>query len=293
MDPTSLFLSDYPSVADSFGQDKTITRFQYVIPAANKTHAQSRQRKLSPKSQISSASANDTRRPRTGAEAYSRKADKNSLIRIVVVDDHPLFRHGLVQLLNSEKSFSVCGEASSASEAMTVVRNERPSMVIADLGLKGANGLELTKSLRAEFPKMPVLVLSMHDEPTYAVRSLRAGANGYVTKEEALSSVLVAVREVVNGRTYLSPGMASDVISNVVLNKTTPGGNPTDQLTDRELEILERIGKGEEVKAIAKALHLSPKTVETHRAHIKEKLKLSNARQVARFAVQWASAREG
>ncbi len=225
-------------------------------------------------------------------KATPQKHDEDS-IRIVVVDDHPLFRHGLVQLLNSEKSFTVCGEASSASEAMTVVRTQRPSMVIADLGLKGANGLELTKSLRAEFPKMPVLVLSMHDEPTYAVRSLRAGANGYVTKEEALSSVLVAVREVVNGRTYLSPGMASDVISNVVLNKTSPGGSPTDQLTDRELEILERIGKGEEVKAIAKALHLSPKTVETHRAHIKEKLNLSNARQVARFAVQWASAREG
>jgi DNA-binding NarL/FixJ family response regulator len=213
-------------------------------------------------------------------------------VRIVVVDDHPLFRHGLVQLLNSEPSFTVCGEASSAPEAMTVVRREKPSMVIADLGLKGANGLELTKSLRAEFPKMPVLVLSMHDEPTYAVRSLRAGANGYVTKEEALGSVLVAVHEVVGGRTYLSPGMASEVISNVVLSKTTPGASPTDQLTDRELEILERIGKGEEVKTIATALHLSPKTIETHRAHIKEKLKLGNARQVARFAVQWASSRE-
>jgi DNA-binding NarL/FixJ family response regulator len=285
--PPSFLLSDYASAADSFGQDKTITRFRGVIPVTNK------QRKLSSKRRSSSPPANDTHRPRSTAEIYSRKLDKEGSIRIVVVDDHPLFRHGLVQLLNSEKSFSVCGEASSASEAMTVVRSQRPSMVIADLGLKGANGLELTKSLRAEFPKMPVLVLSMHDEPTYAVRSLRAGANGYVTKEEALGSVLVAVREVVNGRTYLSPGMASDVISNVVLNKTTPGGNPTDQLTDRELEILERIGKGEEVKAIAKALHLSPKTVETHRAHIKEKLNLSNARQVARFAVQWASAREG
>jgi DNA-binding NarL/FixJ family response regulator len=175
---------------------------------------------------------------------------------------------------------------------MTVVRKEQPSMVIADLGLTGANGIELTKSLRAEFPKMPILVLSMHDEPTYAVRSLRAGANGYVTKQEALSSVLVAVREVIDGHTYLSPGMASDVISNVVLSKNAPGASPTDQLTDRELEILERIGRGEEVKAIAKALHLSPKTVETHRAHIKDKLKLTNARQVARFAVQWASSRE-
>ena len=173
------------------------------------------------------------------------------------------------------------------------MRHQRPTLAIVDLGLKGANGLELTKSLRAEFPRMPVLVLSMHDEPTYAVRSLRAGANGYVTKEEALGSVLVAVREVIGGRTYLSPGMASEVISNVVLSKTAPGEQPTDLLTDRELEILERIGKGEEVKGIAKALHLSPKTVETHRAHIKEKLKLTNARQVARFAVQWASGREG
>lgn len=290
MPATHFLFSDYASTAHSFRQANTITRFREVIPVAGKTRAKPGQRKLSPKRRTSS-SANDSHR--AGSEADARKVDRESPIRIVVVDDHPLFRHGLVQLLNSEKSFSVCGEASSASEAMTVVRSQRPSMVIADLGLKGTNGIELTKSLRAEFPKMPVLVLSMHDEPTYAVRSLRAGANGYVTKEEALGSVLVAVREVVSGRTYLSPGMASDVISNVVLNKATPGGNPTDQLTDRELEILERIGKGEEVKAIAKALHLSPKTVETHRAHIKEKLNLSNARQVARFAVQWASAREG
>jgi DNA-binding NarL/FixJ family response regulator len=139
---------------------------------------------------------------------------------------------------------------------------------------------------------MFVLILSMHDEPTYAVRSLRAGANGYVTKQEALGSVLVAIREVTDGRVYLSPVMASEVISNVVLSKREPGASPTDDLTDRELEILERIAKGEEVKSIAKALHLSPKTVETHRAHIKEKLNLSNARQVARYAVQWASARE-
>jgi DNA-binding NarL/FixJ family response regulator len=220
-----------------------------------------------------------------------RKRSSPDTIRILVVDDHPLFRHGLVQLLNSEESFSVVGEASGAPEALTKARQLQPTMAIVDLGLKGPSGLELTKSLRVEFPKMPVLVLSMHDEPTYAVRSLRAGANGYVTKEEALASVLVAVREVIGGRTYLSPGMASEVISNVVLSKTRPGSTLTDQLTDRELEILERIGQGEEIKAIAEALHLSPKTVETHRAHIKEKLHLKNAREVARFAVQWSSAR--
>ena len=149
----------------------------------------------------------------------------------------------------------------------------------------------MTKSLRAEFPKMPILILSMHYEPTYAVRSLRAGANGYVTKQDALGSVLIAVREVLGGKIYLSPTMASEVISNVVLSDRAPGANPTDNLTDRELEILERIGKGEDVKVIAKELNLSPKTVETHRAHIKDKLKLQNARQVARFAVQWLSAK--
>jgi DNA-binding NarL/FixJ family response regulator len=228
----------------------------------------------------------------TKTEIETAKETDEETIQILVVDDHPLFRHGLVQLLNSEPTFNVVGEASGAPEALSKVRQFQPTMVIVDLGLKGPSGLELTKSIRAEFPKMAVLVLSMHDEPTYAVRSLRAGANGYVTKEEALSSVLVAVREVVNGRTYLSPGMASDVISNVVLSKNASGTNPTDQLTDRELEILERIGRGEEVKSIAKSLHLSPKTVETHRAHIKDKLKLTNARQVARFAVQWASSQE-
>jgi DNA-binding NarL/FixJ family response regulator len=227
----------------------------------------------------------------SGGTVDNPKCELPEAIRIVVVDDHPLFRHGLVQLLNSDDGFSVCGEASSAPEALTLIRKTKPHMVIIDLGLKGPSGLELTKSIRVEFSRMPVLILSMHDEPTYAVRSLRAGANGYVTKQDALGSVLIAVREVIDGRVYLSPTMASEVIANVVLTKREPGANPVDDLTDRELEILERIGKGEEVKAIAKALHLSPKTVETHRAHIKEKLKLPNARQVARFAVQWASTR--
>lgn len=212
-------------------------------------------------------------------------------ISILIVDDHPLFRHGLTQLINSDDGYAVCGEASSTPEAMTLIRKLKPELAIVDLGLKGPGGLELTKSIRVEFPKMPVLILSMHDEPTYAVRSLRAGANGYVTKQDALSSVLIALREVLDGRVYLSPSMASEVISNIVLTKREPGADPTDNLTDREIEILERIGKGEEIKGIAKALNLSPKTVETHRAHIKEKLKLANARQVARYAVQWASAR--
>ena len=212
-------------------------------------------------------------------------------IRIVVVDDHPLFRHGLIQLLTSDDGFAVCGEASSAGEGMDVIRKTKPHLVIADLGLKGTNGIELTKMIVAEFPKIPVLILSMHDESLYAVRSLRAGARGYVTKQEALGSVLEAVREVMDGRTYLSPKMASQVISKVVVNRVAPDEEITDRLSDRELEVLEMIGAGKEVKAIAKTLNLSPKTVETHRTHIKEKLNLENARQVARFAVQWVAER--
>jgi DNA-binding NarL/FixJ family response regulator len=212
-------------------------------------------------------------------------------VRIVVVDDHPLFRHGLIQLLNSDEGFAVCGEASSAGEGMEVVRKVEPHLLIADLGLKGTNGIELTKMIVAEFPRLPVLILSMHDESLYAVRSLRAGARGYVTKEEALGSVLEAVRAVMDGRTYLSPKMASQVISKVVGNRVAPEDEITDRLSDRELEVLEMIGSGQEVNAIAKALHLSPKTIETHRGHIKEKLKLENARQVARFATQWVAER--
>ena len=219
------------------------------------------------------------------------KCELPDAVRIIIVDDHPLFRHGLTQLLNSDDGFCVCGEATNSGEALTLVRKLKPHLVIIDLSLKGPNGLELTKSLRTEFPKLPVLILSLHDEPTYAVRSLRAGANGYVTKQDALGSVLIAVREVMNGRVYLSPSMASEVIANVVLTKREGGASPTDNLSDRELEILERLGKGEEVKTIARSLHISPKTVETHRAHIKEKLNLPNARQVTRYAVQWVSAR--
>jgi len=226
----------------------------------------------------------------TGPVANPKSALPGS-IRIVVVDDHPLFRHGLIQLLNSDDDFAVCGEASSAGEALEVVRKVKPNLVIADLGLKGPNGIELTKSILAEFPRLPVLILSMHDESLYAVRSLRAGAQGYVTKQEALGSVLEAVRHVMDGQTYLSPKMASQVISKVVVNRVAPDEEITDRLSDRELEVLEMIGAGNEVKTIANALHLSPKTVETHRSHIKEKLNLQNARQVARFAVQWVAER--
>jgi DNA-binding NarL/FixJ family response regulator len=213
--------------------------------------------------------------------------------RIVIVDDHPLFRKGLQDMIHSDGTFAVCGEAGNAAEAMDVIRKLNPDLAIVDLSLPGANGIELIKNIRAEFQRLPILVLSMHDESLYALRALRAGAEGYVMKHEAMASVIHAIREVFNGRPYLSPAMAAQVITKFAHRQAEGEVDAVERLSDRELEILELIGKGHDVRQIAKLLHLSPKTVETHRSHIKDKLDLKNSREVARFALQWLSARAG
>src|SRR5437773_3923619 len=220
------------------------------------------------------------------------KCDVPGAKRIVIVDDHPLFRKGLEQLIHSDGAFAVCGEASNASEAMDVIRKLDPDLAIVDVSLPGANGIELIKNIRAEFPKLAILVLSMHDESLYAVRALRAGADGYVMKHEAMANVIQAIREVLNGRPYLSPAMAAQVITKFAHRQAEGETDAVERLSDRELEILELIGKGHEVRQIAKLLHLSTKKDETHMAHIKDKLDLKNSREVARFALQWLNARE-
>ena len=228
---------------------------------------------------------------------YARSTNKNpkcdppEVKRIVIVDDHPLFRKGLEQLIHSEDGFAVCGEANNAPEAMDVIRKLNPDLAIVDLSLPGANGIELIKNIRAEFSKLPILVLSMHDESLYALRALRAGAEGYVMKHEAMANVIQAIREVFSGRPYLSPAMAAQVITKFAHRQAEGEADAVERLSDRELEILELIGKGNDVRQIAKLLHLSPKTVETHRSHIKDKLDLKNSREVARFALQWLSTR--
>jgi DNA-binding NarL/FixJ family response regulator len=174
---------------------------------------------------------------------------------------------------------------------MELIRKLNPDLAIVDLSLPGANGIELIKNIRAEFSKLPILVLSMHDESLYALRALRAGAEGYVMKHEAMANVIHAIREVFNGRPYLSPAMAATVITKFAHRQAEGEADAVERLSDRELEILELIGKGKDVQQIAKLLHLSPKTVETHRSHIKDKLDLKNSREVARFALQWLSAR--
>jgi DNA-binding NarL/FixJ family response regulator len=228
-------------------------------------------------------------RPRSTNE--NPKCEAPDAKRIVIVDDHPLFRKGLEEMIHSDGTFAVCGEAGNAAEAMDVIRKLLPDMAIVDLSLPGANGIELIKNIRAEFPKVPILVVSMHDESLYALRALRAGAEGYVMKHEAMVNVITAIREVFNGRPYLSPAMAAQVITKFAHRQDEGEVDAVDRLSDRELEVLELIGKGKDVREIAKLLHLSPKTVETHRSHIKDKLDLKNSREVARFALQWLNAR--
>jgi DNA-binding NarL/FixJ family response regulator len=219
------------------------------------------------------------------------RCDRPEAKRLLIVDDHPLFRKGLEELIHSDPEFAVCGEAGNAPEAMEVIRKVNPDMAIVDLSLPGANGIELIKNIRAEFPRLPILVLSMHDESLYALRALRAGADGYVMKHEAMTNVVQAIHEVFNGHPYLSPAMAAQVITKFAHRQAEGEVDAVERLSDRELEVLELIGKGNEVRQIANLLHLSPKTVETHRAHIKDKLDLKNSREVARFALQWLQAR--
>ncbi len=208
---------------------------------------------------------------------------------ILVVDDHPLFRKGVVQMLSNEPDLEVRAEAESSPTALEAMRRTPVDLAIIDIGLHGStNGIELTKSIRAEHPHVPILVLSMHDETLYADRALRAGARGYLMKREALDSVIAAVRTVLDGDIYVSPAMQKRMIAEHV-GAGRGEGTAVDRLTDRELEVLQLIGEGTEVRDIALKLRVSAKTVEAHRAHIKEKLDLKNAREVARFATTWVN----
>jgi len=194
-----------------------------------------------------------------------------------------------MQLLDSQADLQVKGEAGNSGEALDAVRARRFDLAVVDVGLRGgANGIELTKSLKAEHPELPVLVVSMHDEALYAERSLRAGARGYVMKREALDSILLAVRSVIAGEIYISPSMTKRMLFDHIHG----GGearSAVERLSDRELEVFQLIGEGQDMHEIARELHLSKKTVEAHRANIKENLGVASAREVVRYASQWVT----
>ena len=213
--------------------------------------------------------------------------------RILLVDDHPIVRQGIRILLNREADLSVCGEAESAFEALQAIESTQPDAAIVDLSLKESSGLELIKDIRIRCPKLPVLVLSMRDECFYAERVLRAGARGYITKEEGTEKVVDGLRKVLAGEIYLSEKLAAGVMRKMVTGQTGSPENLIDTLTDRELEVLELIGAGLTTRVVAEKLHLSVKTIDSHREHIKEKLRIDNAAELLKHAIQWHQCQRG
>lgn len=214
--------------------------------------------------------------------------------RILLVDDHPGFRRGLKALLQEQSvDFEVCAEAQAAPGALDAMRKWNPDLAIVDISLPGTNGIELVKMMLSEQPRLRILILSAHEETTYALRALRAGASGYIMKTEALDSIPRAIEKIAAGGIFISPAYSDRLIFKAINSDAKEGDSPVASLSDRELEVLELLGKGHGTRDIAEILHLSGKTVETHRMHIKEKLGMPDARELVRFAIEWNTRERG
>ena len=207
--------------------------------------------------------------------------------KVLLVDDHPVLRAGLGRLINQEADMTVCGEAEDGPTAFELVGTLTPDIAVIDVSLKGSNGIELIKNLKARFPQLPTLVLSMHDESLYAERALRAGSLGYIMKEEAIEQVILAIRKVLRGEIFLSEKMKSKMLHQMASGKGKVVSSPIEQLTDRELEVFRLIGEGYSTRQIAGQLHLSVRTVEAYREYIKGKLNLKNATELVQHAFHW------
>jgi DNA-binding NarL/FixJ family response regulator len=211
--------------------------------------------------------------------------------KVVIVEDHPMFREQLAHLISKEPDMIVCGEADNVRDGFALIKEKNPAIAIVDITLKGSSGLELLKDLRAHGIELPTLVLSMHDESLYAERALRAGAKGYITKHEASANVMVAIRQVLSGEIYLKPRFMSSIL-NRITNGSRATAQPIDRLTDRELEVFELIGRGQTTREIGARLRLGLTTVDTYRARIKGKLNLENAARLHSEASRWLQQRE-
>ena len=198
---------------------------------------------------------------------------------------------GLKELIDHEKDLMVCGLVDGASQALEGIKTSRPDIVVSDLTLKNSNGLDLVKDIKIRYGDLPVLILSMHDENLYAERCLRAGARGYITKDETIENIIQAIRRVLGGDIHLSPEISSRVLKKAV-GASNGEGDLISTLSDRELEVFRLIGRGLRTTDIADRLHLSVKTIETYREHIKVKLHLGNAAQLTQYAVQWAQSQK-
>lgn len=215
------------------------------------------------------------------------KPPEKSKTRIVLVEDHPLFRGMVAQMINKDEDMVVSGEADNLHDALEIIRSTKPDAAVVDITLKGRNGLDLIKDIKAHGLDVPILVLSMHDELLYAERVIRAGARGYITKHEAAEKVMSAIRKVLAGGIYLSENMTSGILQQLASTKTVQEGPAVSRLTDRELEVFQLIGKGITSREISEALNIGFTTVDTYRARIKEKLNLKNGAQLQHEAMHW------
>jgi DNA-binding NarL/FixJ family response regulator len=208
-------------------------------------------------------------------------------MKVLIVDDHPVVREGLTRLINLQPDLRVCGEASTAYQALKMLPVLKPDLVILDITLGGSNGMDLIKDMKVRSLKSSILVLSMHDESLYAERALRAGAKGYIMKEQASKEVLKAIHRILAGEIYLSEKMAAKMLHKIADGKSDGDTPPEGALSDRELQVFQMIGQGLGTRQIAEELHISAKTVESYRAHIKVKMNLKNAHELTQHAVHW------
>ncbi len=214
-------------------------------------------------------------------------------IKILLVDDHPLVREGLATLINQQPDFEVCGEAASEPQALQLIGTAQPDVAVVDISLENGSGLELIKSIRAMHPNVTMLALSMHDESLYAERALRAGARGYLMKREAAKKVIQGIRAVLAGQLYVSEKIAAQMAEKFVGGRPARSASPVEQLSDRELEVFQLLGRGQSTRQIADHLHVGFKTVQAYCARIKDKLKLANATELLRAAMHWNDSQTG
>jgi len=215
------------------------------------------------------------------------KIGNNGKKRVFIVDDHPIVRVGLSHLINQDKDFIVCGEAESAHKALSVIEEMGPDIAIVDVCLKGQSGVELIKNIKLRIPDLPILALSIHDESIYAERVLRAGAKGYIMKQDACEKVIAGLHQILEGGIYVSSKVAAKIMNKLIDKKAAQYDSPIDILSDRELEVFRLIGQGLGTRQIAGELYLGVKTIETHRAHIKQKLNIKTSAELVQYAVQW------
>jgi DNA-binding NarL/FixJ family response regulator len=216
--------------------------------------------------------------------AGMKQGDKST---VYLIDDHPVLVQGLSDLINNQADMKVVGTTAEWTKALEDFKKQQPDVVLLDITLKNANGIEVLKNLKVQYPNLNVMMLSMHDENLYAMRALKAGAHGYVMKAAPTEEVINAIRHVLKGEVYVSESIARRMMSQLVGRRKDTTGSPLEDLSDRELEIFTLIGEGQTTRQIAEKLHISIKTVETHRAHIKEKLKLESSTELVQHAIHW------